>query len=113
MHELPITQNILEIALKHGNQANAKRILYLNIVMGQLTSFIDDSIQFYWDIISKDTIAEGAVLNFKRIPAEFKCLDCYHVYLFETDEFLCPVCGGSNVEICAGKEFFLDSIDIE
>jgi hydrogenase nickel incorporation protein HypA/HybF len=113
MHELPVTQNILDIAINHGNKNNASRILQLNIVIGQLSSFIDDSIQFYWDLISKDTIAEGAILSIKRIPAKFSCLDCNNKYNLSPDGFECPECGSSHVEILTGKEFYLNSIDIE
>ena len=113
MHELQVTQNILDIAIKHGKNSNASRILQLNIVIGQLSSFIDDSIQFYWDLISKDTMAEGATLNIMRIPAEFSCLDCGNHYNISPDGFECPDCGSSHVEILTGKEFYLDSLDIE
>ena len=113
MHELPVTQSILDIALKHGQKAGAKRIIDLHITIGQLASIIDDSVQFYWDIISKDTIAENAILHFTRIPAKFKCLDCEHSYTPEDGELACPTCGSIRVNIIAGKEFFLDSIDIE
>ena len=113
MHELPVTQNILDIAIKHGKNSNASRILQLNIVIGQLSSFIDDSIQFYWDLISKDTIAEGAAINIERIPAEFSCLDCSNQYTLSPGDLECPECGSSHVEILTGKEFYLDSIDIE
>jgi hydrogenase nickel incorporation protein HypA/HybF len=63
MHELPVAENVLEITLRHARQANATRVTDLYLVVGQLSSIIDDSLQFYWDIISKDTIAEGAVLH--------------------------------------------------
>jgi hydrogenase nickel incorporation protein HypA/HybF len=65
MHELSVTESILEIALRHASNANAKRITNLYMVKGQLASIVDDSVQFYWDIISKDSIAEGAVLHFR------------------------------------------------
>lgn len=113
MHELAVTQNILEIALRHADNAGAKRIIKLNIVIGQLASFIDDSIQFYWGIIAKDTIAEKANLCFERIPVEFLCQDCNNQYQMNGFEFLCSNCGGKNLKIIKGKEFYLDSIDIE
>ena len=113
MHELPVTQNLLDLALQHAEKAEASRILSLNITIGDLASIIDDSVQFYWDIISKDTPAEGAQLNFNRIPIEMKCLDCLTSYHPEDGISVCPECDGSRVNIIAGKEFLLDSIDVE
>jgi len=76
MHELAITQSILEIAVRHAEAAHARQITELHIVIGALSSMIDDSVQFYWDIVSQNTVAEGANLNFHRIPAEMLCSNC-------------------------------------
>ena len=113
MHELPITQSILEIALRHAAQADAKHISNLYIVMGELSSMVDDSIQFYWDMIAKDTIAEGASLHFRRIPAELQCMTCFEKYHPVDGELVCPKCGGVGARIIAGEEFSLEAIDVE
>jgi len=113
MHELPITQSILKIALQHAEKANAKRVIDLNIVIGELATMVDDSIQFYWEIIAKDTIAEKASLHFRRVPAELQCLSCSEKYHPADGELACLKCGSVNVKIIAGEEFFLESIDVE
>ena len=113
MHELPITESILEIAVRHGQQAHAGRVVDLYLVIGQLSSIVDDSIQFYWDIISRDTICEGAALHFERIPAQLLCLDCNHTYGFEHELTTCPHCDSSRVKVTAGEEFQLQSIEVE
>jgi len=113
MHELPVTESILEISLRHASQADAKRITDLYLVIGQLASIVDESVQFYWDIVSKDTLAAGAKLHFRRISLEMFCNDCGIRYKPPTIELTCPTCGGSNVKIVAGEEFYLESIDIE
>ncbi len=113
MHELPITENILEIAIRHGQQANAIRITNLYLVIGQLSSIVDDSIQFYWDIISRDTICEGATLHFERIPAQLQCQDCGHSYGFEHELSACPNCSSVRIKVTAGEEFQLQSIEVE
>jgi hydrogenase nickel incorporation protein HypA/HybF len=112
MHELPVTQSILKIALKHAKEANAARIENIHIVMGELSSSVDDSVQFYWDIIAKDTIAEGATLHFRRVPAEMQCQNCSEKFHLD-DEFLCPKCGGAQVKIVAGEEFYVEAIDVD
>lgn len=112
MHELPVTQSILEIALRHAEQANAKRIMDIYLVIGQLSSIVDDSVQFYWEIIAKGTIAEDAKLHFERIPAKILCLDCNQEYA-PGDELVCPNCEGMHVKVIAGEEFRMDAIDVE
>jgi len=112
MHELPVTENILEISLRHAKEANASRINDIFIVIGQLSSIVDDSIQFYWDIISKDTIAENAKLHFNRIPIQLLCNDCNTTYSPQNDNLACVACKSKNVKIISGREFYLEAIEI-
>jgi hydrogenase nickel incorporation protein HypA/HybF len=113
MHELPVTQNILEIALRHAQESNAKRILSLNIVIGQLATIVDDSVQFYWDLIAEGTIAEGAKLIFCRTPTELLCQDCGRQYTPGLEDFYCPGCRSAHIKIISGQEFYLESIEVE
>jgi hydrogenase nickel incorporation protein HypA/HybF len=113
MHELPITESILEIALRHARQANARRVTTIYLVIGQMATIIDDSVQFYWDIIAKDSIAEGAQLLFKRIPASIQCQVCSLRYSPNQDDFSCPDCGSSKIKVVSGDEFYLEAIDVE
>jgi hydrogenase nickel incorporation protein HypA/HybF len=113
MHELSVTESLLEIALKHAQNAGAKRITALHLVIGQLASIVDDSVQFYWDFVAKDTLAEGAALTFRRISTEFQCLDCQKRYAPDGNVLACPQCGSTRIKIMAGEEFFLEAIDVE
>jgi len=113
MHERAITESLLEIALRHAHQASATRITGLYLVIGQLSSFVDESVQFYWDILSEDTIAEKAILHFRRIPVEMACLDCQSRYSPTDKDFTCPNCSSSRVRVIAGEEFLLEAIDVE
>lgn len=113
MHELAITQSALDIALRYGTQENATRITDLYLKIGALSSIIDESVQFYWDIISRDTLAEGATLHFERVPMQMVCFDCGESYRPEPGTLACPRCGGSHVQVAGGDEFRLESIGIE
>ena len=113
MHELTITESILEIALKHADKANASRITDLYLVIGQLSSIVDESVQFYWDIIADGTIAKGAKLHFQRKPTEISCLDCGRQYSPPTNQMACPDCDSINIRILSGEQFFLEAIDVD
>lgn len=113
MHELAITQSLLEIAVRHAESAGGGRVTALHIIIGRLSSMIDDSVQFYWDLISVGTPCEGAKLHFQRIPATLQCLDCDTTYTLPAELAPCPACGSAHVQVRAGDEFRLESIDIE
>lgn len=113
MHELAVTESILEISLRHAEEAGAERIKNLYLVIGQLSSIVDDSVQFYWEMISKDTLAEGSRLHFRRIPAEMECQACAQSFSPGDEDFVCPACGSFNVRITAGDEFYMEAIDVE
>jgi hydrogenase nickel incorporation protein HypA/HybF len=110
MHELAVTQSILDIVLRN---AGARRIKQVNLVIGQFSSIVDDSVQFYWEIISKDSPAEGSRLHFERIPGEMTCRNCGHAFHPNDKTFDCPACSSASVQISKGNEFRVDSIDVE
>jgi hydrogenase nickel incorporation protein HypA/HybF len=114
MHELAVTQSILDITLRHAEQAGAGRVLAVNLVIGELTGFVDDSIQFYFDFLSKETPAQGAQLNFERIAARVRCHACGAEYTPPNSRlWACPECEALGGEIFAGREFSVASIEIE
>jgi hydrogenase nickel incorporation protein HypA/HybF len=112
MHELAVSESILNIAQKHAIQAQAIRVTDIYIVMGKLSSIVDDSIQFYWDMISQDTLCVGAKLHFDRIPAKLGCLSCGNNYNLDDGLTPCPQCGSTQVKVISGEEFWVDSIEI-
>jgi hydrogenase nickel incorporation protein HypA/HybF len=113
LHELPITQGILRIALEAADRAGAPRIRAIHLVVGDLSSIVDDSVQFYFDLLSQDTAAAGARLCFERQPATMACRDCGRT--FEVRPPLpraCPHCAGERLQVTGGRELRVASIEV-
>ena len=114
MHELAVTQSILDIALRHAKEAGAQRILAINLVIGELTGFVDDSIQFYFAFLSEDTLAQDARLVFQRVPARARCHACGAEYTPPNSRiWTCPECEALGGEVIAGREFSVTSIEVD
>ncbi len=113
MHELSVTESLLNLAVRHAQQAGAVRVTDLHLVIGQLSSIVDESVQFYWDMISEGTVCEKARLHFERIPAKFLCLDCNEEYQLPGELIACPRCHGEHLKVVAGDEFRLDHMEVE
>jgi hydrogenase nickel incorporation protein HypA/HybF len=113
MHELGITQGILDMAITRAKEAESKKVLQINLVIGEASSIVDDCIQFYFDFASKETLAEGAKLNFTRIPLQMKCRDCGNTFNPEKESWACPQCQKWDVELIRGTEFYMESIEVD
>lgn len=113
MHELAVTESILSISEKYAKEAAAVKVTGINLVIGKLSSIVDDSVQFYWDIISKDSLSQGATLYFDRRPALLHCNSCSNEYQIESSLQPCPTCGSPDIFVKSGEEFYVDSIEIE
>jgi len=113
MHELGITQGILDIVQEKAKEAEVSRVTRINLVIGSMSGIVDDSVQFYFDILSQDSLAEGATLCFSRIPMQVKCRPCGCSFSPDNMMWQCPQCGEWEVEITAGREFYIDSIEVE
>lgn len=113
MHELAVTESLLKTATEYALKNEAKKVSSLNLLIGELSGIVDDSVQFYWDIISADTICSQAVLNIERRSAKFKCQTCQNEYEMEGELSPCPLCGSVNIRVISGDEFLLQSIEIE
>ena len=113
MHELSVTQSVLNIALETAKNNGASQITAINLVIGDMTSIVDDSVQFYFDILGKDTLAQGATLNFRREPATATCLDC-RSQIPATPPLtpVCPNCNSTKLTVSGGKEFYIESIEV-
>jgi hydrogenase nickel incorporation protein HypA/HybF len=113
MHELGVTENIVNIALTKAGEAQANKVTRINLVVGELSGFAPDCIQFYFDTLSKDTIAQGAALHFESVPAELRCRDCSAVFQPQDTLWSCPKCVGRSVEIFKGRELYIESLEVE
>lgn len=114
MHELSIMSGILDIVLEHANKNNAAKVTTINLRIGQLSDIIPEWAQSYFDMLSKDTIADGAVLDIEHVPVKVRCRACGHEHAFKDKKwsFTCVKCESPDIELLEGREFSIVSIEI-
>ena len=113
MHELTITESLLRTVEEEIRRYKATRVSEIRIVMGAINAFVPECIEEYFNLMSDDTPAKGAKLVFKIQPAILKCRDCDGKFEMEYNRLKCKFCHGINVDIVSGKEFYIESLDIE
>ena len=112
MHELPITEQIIKIAEDHGRDTGASKIERIRLVVGERSGYISESIQMYFDIISKGTLCEGASLEIRSVEPKLQCPACGELFVRKPMRFDCPACGMDGEPTDIGREFYIDTIEI-
>jgi hydrogenase nickel incorporation protein HypA/HybF len=111
MHELPIVLDIIRVMKGEAKKHGFHEITKITLVIGELSSVVDESVQMYFEVAAKDTPCANAKLVFEHRPAMLKCTVCGTEFPHEKS-FDCPACGGSSVLIKGtGTEFYIKSFD--
>jgi hydrogenase nickel incorporation protein HypA/HybF len=114
MHEMGIVQSIIEILEQQVQIHNAKRIVKVSLEFGALTAVLPSAVTFAFDVLSKGTVAEGAMLDIKIIPLKLKCNDCGLEVEIENYDPFCSNCKSSRTEIIQGRdEMRIASLEVE
>jgi hydrogenase nickel incorporation protein HypA/HybF len=112
MHELSMTEELLNLALSYARTAGAGRITGVHVALGEMSSLTRESVCFYWDMISAGTLAEGAALTFRQVPAVLHCAGCGNDGPAVNGDASCPKCGSVNIRLRSGDEFVLEALEL-
>ena len=100
MHELGITQGIIDRAREVAVANGARKVAGLYLVMTPAADFTQDSIEMYFEMLaSEDELFKGAALHFEHKPIAATCLNCSDEFSTEAPQPICPQCGSLMVRL--------------
>jgi hydrogenase nickel incorporation protein HypA/HybF len=109
VHELGITQQVVEIACEHARGAKIRRIV---LEIGKLSAVLPDAVRFCFELCSQDTLAEGATLEIVEPPGLARCRACGAELELERPFGRC-VCGGTDLEWLRGEELRIKELETD
>jgi hydrogenase nickel incorporation protein HypA/HybF len=115
VHELGITQGIIERAREAALKESAVKVRRLHLILTPAADFSSESIEMYFAMLSEgDPLFEGATLEFELAPAGALCLACGDEFVTAASQPLCPQCGSPQVRFDpAAPMVQLTGIDID
>ena len=117
MHELGLTQNILNTALKYAQKTDSQKVVTIVLRLGVLRDIKQEWITHYFRYISKGTIAEGAEILVIPDPIICRCQNCRQDFeidhnQYAGDDILCPHCSQKNYTLISGTKFQIEGIEV-
>jgi hydrogenase nickel incorporation protein HypA/HybF len=110
MHELSIAEAIVAVADRH---AGGRRVSRVEVSVGHLRQVVPSALAFAFELVSEGTALAGAELVLEEVPATGRCRACGAESRFDAFPLTCRACGDHDVELTAGEELQVESLDLE
>jgi hydrogenase nickel incorporation protein HypA/HybF len=110
MHEFSIAAAVVDTAVRH---ARGRRVTVVTVRFGRLRQVVPDALEFAFGIVTRETLCEGARLDWEVVPARLRCAACATEWEIELPAFRCRRCGGADVAVLSGEELEVESIEVE
>ena len=111
MHELAIAQNVIAIIGAEAKKSGFTKVVSIKLAVGEVCGVVPQCLDELFPIASEGTVAEGAKLDCYGIPIAVRCSECS--FEGRPERGACPRCGSESIKLISGREFFVDSIEVE
>jgi hydrogenase nickel incorporation protein HypA/HybF len=110
MHELALAESIVRIVTEHAGRG---RVTKVNVQVGRLRQVVPASLHFAFEVAAHGTSAEGATLEIEDTGLTILCVECETESSAYDFPLRCWFCQSRAVEIVAGDELLVESIEVE
>jgi hydrogenase nickel incorporation protein HypA/HybF len=110
MHELSIAGALVEIVSRH---AAGRRVTRVEVRVGHLRQVVPSALELAFELVARDTPAEGAELVLEHVGVAGVCRACGSESELDAFPLVCAACGGWDLDIVRGEELAVDSLELE
>jgi hydrogenase nickel incorporation protein HypA/HybF len=112
VHELGIVQALIEQVEAVRADHESRSVVCVGLRIGSWRLVVQDSLEFYFEILTRGTALEGSQLEIETVAATSSCSRCGEVFAAVAPLLVCPACGGPGGELLTGQELNLVSVEL-
>lgn len=112
MHEMSVAEGILKIAVDVMHKNHCRTIKAIGLKLGEMSGVELEALSMAFDVITRGTPADGALLKINRIPITAQCNRCHKNFRVRHYNFLCPECDGVLI-LKTGRELQVEFVDVD
>ncbi|MDO5044050.1 MAG: hydrogenase maturation nickel metallochaperone HypA [Coriobacteriia bacterium] len=113
MHEFGIMSSVMDNVIRVAQEHDAQKINQISLRIGVMVEAVEESLQFAFDILKEDTIAQDAVLEVIEIQPYSRCIECGHEFEHTRYDLRCPKCDSPLTQVLKGRELEVASIELD
>ena len=110
MHEMAITQGIVDICLQHAAGRAVRQVV---VEIGDLSGVVPEAVVFCFSACSADTLAAEARLEIRQVHGLGRCLDCSTEQQLSRLYDPCRQCGSYALTLLKGEELRVVELEVD
>jgi hydrogenase nickel incorporation protein HypA/HybF len=113
MHELSLAMEVIRIAERESERIPSAAIKEISIEVGDLSGVEADAFQSALELLTSDSVLDGASINIIRTSGTGICNSCNKEFEMHSFMAACPDCLAFPSVIKGGKEFRVVSLVVD
>lgn len=112
MHEVSLCQRLIGILEAEGRAQGFGRVRVVRLEVGELSCVEPEALRFAFEASRGGTIAAGATLEIRTVPAGAWCVACGATRTVTRTLWRCPACGGDDLLPEGGSELRIADVEV-
>jgi hydrogenase nickel incorporation protein HypA/HybF len=112
MHELTLATEMIRQIETILDGREASRVVSVKVDIGALSGVEAEPLSFCFPVAAQGTVAQDARLDILETPVSVACSRCGSQSEPEAPAIYCVECGSTEVEIVAGRDFVIRSLEV-
>ena len=113
MHEMSLCERVLQIMEEQARTQGFSRVRRIRLEIGTLSGVELEAMRFGFDVVTRETLADGAVLEIIELPGRAWCLSCCSPVTVDRRYDPCPECGGYQLQVTGGDELRIKDLEVD
>lgn len=113
MHELSLCEGVLQVLQTEASKQSFNKVKTVWLEIGELSSVEPEAMLFSFDVVTRNSLADGAVLKIISVPGSAWCMKCSKSVTVKQRFDDCPDCGSAQIQVTGGEEMKIKELEVE
>jgi len=113
MHEMSLAENMLQLIEDASLEQEFTQVKTVWLEVGQLACVEKESLRFYFDVVTQDSVARQAKLEIIDVAGQALCNQCHQTVLIASHYEACSHCGSYALQITQGDGMQIKELEVE
>lgn len=113
MHEMSLCEGILQVLETEAQKQDFNLVKKVWLEIGELAGVELDAMLFSFEVVTRNSLADGAKLNIINVPGSAWCMQCSDNVPVKQRFDACPECGSYQLQVTGGDEMRIKELEVE